>query len=221
MQMNRTNVVYPRVYITHYGQHLSVNVCVEKNMYRVLIGYLIMLIFAGLPELNMKGRRWNGSDGKEYNFLKSYHESRNLKQRNEKKQSWINDIDTCKSPPNSDNCDLEKEELVKKVQRWLKYYFNSHQRAKFVRKEDHDIVNEVGNLLLESSSLDHDMKKVWEEKKERCDQKIDVQTTDNNIEATTTTTITEPNLKGGSYTFNANSMLLLISMIVLHALNKF
>ena len=79
-------------------------------------------------------------------------------------------------------------------------------------------------LLLESSSLDHDMKKVWEEKKERCDQKIDVQTTDNNIEATTTTTtttITEPNLKGGSYTFNANSMLLLISMIVLHASNKF
>merc|ERR1712008_412233 len=175
----------------------------------------------GLPELNMKGR-WNGSDGKEYNFLKSYHESGNLKQRNEKKQNWINNIDTCKSPPNSINCDLEGEELVKSVQRWLKYFFNSNQRAELVRKEVNDIVNEVGNLLLESSKLDHRMKEAWEEKKERCDQKFNVENDNNNIEATTTIpTTTEPNLNGGSYTFNANSMLLLISMIVLHALNKF
>jgi len=179
------------------------------------------LIKCGLPELNMN-RRWNGSDGKEYNFLKSYHESGNLKQRNEKKQNWINNIDTCKSPPNSNNCDLEGEELVKSVQRWLKYFFNSNQRAELVRKEVNNIVNEVGNLLLESSKLDHKMKEAWEEKKERCDQKFNVENDNNNIEATTTTTTTtEPNLNGGSYTFNANSMLLLISMIVLHALNEF
>ena len=90
-----------------------------------------MLIFAGLPELNTK-ERWNGSDGKEYNFLKSYHESGNMKQRNEKKQNWINDIDTCISPPNSHNCDLEEEELVKSVQRWLKYFFNSSILNQFV-----------------------------------------------------------------------------------------
>ena len=178
-----------------------------------------MLIFAGLPELNMK-EKWNGSDGKEYNFLKSYHESGNLKQRNEKKQNWINNIGTCKPPPNSHNCDLEEEKLVKSVQRWLKYFFNSNQRAEFVRKKDNDIVNEVGNLLLESSKLDHKMKEAWEEKKERCDQKFNVENDDNNIETTTTMPITT-NLNGGSYTFNANSMLLLISMIVLHALNKF
>ena len=64
------------------------------------------------------------------------------------------------------------------------------------------------------------MKDAWEEKKERCDQKFNVENDDNKIAATTTMPITT-NLNGGSYTFNANSMLLLISMIVQHAMNKF
>ena len=63
-------------------------------------------------------------------------------------------------------------------------------------------------------------KKTGRKKKERCNQKFNVENDDTNIEATTTMPITT-NLNGGSYTFNANSMLLLISMIVLHALNKF
>ena len=64
------------------------------------------------------------------------------------------------------------------------------------------------------------MKKAWEEKKERCNQKFNVENDNQNTEATTTMPITT-NLNGGGYTFNANSMLLLISMIALHVLNKF
>ena len=49
------------------------------------------MCFPDLPKFNLI-QRWNGSYGKEYEFLIS--QANRLKERNEKKQNWI-DIDSC------------------------------------------------------------------------------------------------------------------------------
>ena len=110
-------------------------------------------------------QRWNGSYGKEYEFLIS--QANRLKERNEEKQKWI-DIDSCESPPEFDECDLEAQKVAKSVQRWMGDFFRRYRRAKRARKAAYKLMNLFDHLLRKSSRLDHRVK----DKSERCKEKI-------------------------------------------------
>ena len=110
-------------------------------------------------------QRWNGVYGKEYEFLIS--QANRLKERNEKKQNWIN-IDSCESPPEFDECDLEAQKGAKSVQRWMGDFFRRYRWAKRARQAAYKLTKLFDQLLRESSRLDHRVK----DKIERCKEKI-------------------------------------------------
>jgi len=131
------------------------------------------LIKCDLPNFNLK-QRWNGSYGKEYEFLIS--QANRLKERNEKKQKWI-DIDSCKRPPNLDlgdtnmdldECNLESQKMAKSVQRWMGDFFRRYRWAKRARQAAYKLMKLFDQLLRKSARLDHRMK----DKIERCKEKI-------------------------------------------------
>ena len=117
-----------------------------------------------MPNFNLK-QRWNGSYGKEYEFLIS--QANRLKERNEEKQNWI-DIDSCESPPEFDECDLEAQKVAKSVQRWMGDFFRRYRRAKRARQAAYKLMKLFDQLLRKSSRLDHRVK----DKSERCKEKI-------------------------------------------------
>merc|ERR1712008_355605 len=122
------------------------------------------LIKCDLPNFNLK-QRWNGSYGKEYEFLIS--QAKRLKERNEKKQNWI-DIDSCDSTPEFDECDLKDQKVAKSVQRWMGDFFRRYYKAKRTRKGVYKEMKFFDQLLMKSSRLDHEVK----DKLERCKEEL-------------------------------------------------
>ena len=117
-----------------------------------------------MPNFNLK-QRWNGVYGNEYEFLIS--QANKLKERNEEKQEWI-DIDSCESPPEFDECDLEAQKVAKSVQRWMGDFFRRYRGAKRARQAAYKLMKLFDQLLRKSSRLDHRVK----DKSERCKEKI-------------------------------------------------
>ena len=110
-------------------------------------------------------QRWNGVYGKEYEFLIS--QANRLKERNEKKQNWIEN-DSCDFTPEFNDCDLEAQKVAKSVQRWMGDFFRRYRWAKRARQAAYKLMKLFDQLLRKSSRLDHRMK----DKIERCKEKI-------------------------------------------------
>ena len=117
-----------------------------------------------MPNFNLK-QRWNGSYGKEYEFLIS--QANRSKEINEEKQKWI-EIDSCESPPEFNECDLKAQKVAKLVQRWMGDFFRRYRRGRKARQEAYKSMKLFDQLLRKSSRLDHEIK----DKLERCKEEL-------------------------------------------------
>ena len=117
-----------------------------------------------MPKFNLK-QKWNGSYGKEYEYLTS--QANQLQERNEEKLNWI-DIYTCETPPGFDECDLEALKVAKSVQRWMNQFFRRYRKAERARPAAYKLMKHFDQLWRKSSRLDHKVK----DKHERCKKEL-------------------------------------------------
>ena len=121
-----------------------------------------------MPTFHLK-RRWDLKIGDEYDFLVK--ETENLKRRNGNKKNWAT-TDECNLPPPNfeSDCELLLETNATSVKNWFQISFDAIRKPS---KHTAFIVTEgFDNLLKEKYDLDQKVK----EKKKRCDQTIETET---------------------------------------------
>jgi hypothetical protein len=121
-----------------------------------------------VPTFHLKGR-WDLKIGDEYDFLVK--ETENLKRRNGNKKNWAT-TGECNLPllDFESDCELLLETNATSVKNWFQKRFNAIPKPS--KHTAHIVTEGFDNLLKEKYDLDHQVK----EKKKRCDQTIETET---------------------------------------------